>query len=369
MAIVPLALTGIVVPVDAIWQTAHELLAALMAVLEWLATLPAAVWSQHAPPAWTVAVATIGVVLLIAPRGIPGRMLGLVWLLPLFFVRPEPPPNGGFRLTALDVGQGLAVVITTARHALVYDTGPRFGDTVDAGGRIVAPYLRGAGIRSLDALVVSHQDLDHAGGALSLLQTVPVAALWSSLPADNAIVARASAQGTVQRCAAGQQWDWDGVRFTMLYPPPSQYAIDGIKTNDLSCVLRIDSSYGSALLTGDIEARGEAMLLQQKSPLRADALLVPHHGSRTSSTPPFVSAVEPRVAIFTAGYRNRFGHPRAEVVARYERIGAALMRSDRHGAVTLTFGPGIRLSPAAARDNQRRYWYDPPQPVARESGP
>jgi competence protein ComEC len=360
MAIVPLALIGIAVPVDAIWQVAHMLLGLLMAILEWLATLPAAVWAQHAPPAWTVVVATIGVVLLIAPRGVPGRMLGVIWLLPLFVVRPLPLPMGGFRLNALDVGQGLAVVISTAHHALVYDTGPRFGDTVDAGGRIVAPFLRGAGIRSLDALVVSHQDLDHAGGALSLLQTVPVAALWSSLPADSAIVARALARGSAQRCAAGQQWEWDGVRFTMLYPPASQYAIDGIKTNDLSCVLRIDSTYGSALLTGDVEARGEALMLQEKAPLRADVLLVPHHGSRTSSTSAFVAAVAPRVAIFTAGYRNRFGHPRAEVVARYERVGAALMRSDRHGAVTLTFAPGMPALPAAARDDQRRYWYDPP---------
>jgi competence protein ComEC len=362
LAIVPLALTGIVVPVDAIWQVAHALLGALMAMLEWLATLPAAVWAQHAPPAWTVVVATIGVVLLIAPPGVPGRMLGIVWLLPLFLVRPEPPPNGGFRLTALDVGQGLAVVVSTAHHALVYDTGPRFGEIVDAGGRIVAPFLRGAGIRSLDALVVSHQDLDHAGGALSLLQTVPVAVLRSSLPSDNAIVVRAATRGTAQRCAAGQQWEWDGIRFTMLHPPLSQYAIEGTKTNDLSCVLRVDSAYGSALLTGDIEARDEALLLQEKAPLRADALLVPHHGSRTSSTPPFVAAVAPRVAIFTTGYRNRFGHPRAEVVARYERIGATLMRSDRHGAVTLTFGPGKPASPAAARDDQRRYWYDPTGP-------
>lgn len=360
MAIVPLALTGIVVPVDAIWQIAHTLLGLLMAFLEWLATLPAAVWAQHAPPAWTVVVATIGVLLLVAPRGVPGRTQGFVWLLPLFLVRPDPPQIGGFRMTALDVGQGLAVVISTARHALVYDTGPRFGETVDAGGRIVAPFLRGAGIRSLDALVVSHQDLDHSGGALSLLQTVPVTALWSSLPTDSAIVARAAERGVVQRCAAGQQWEWDGVRFAILYPPPSQYAIDGVKTNDLSCVLRIDSAYGSALLTGDLEARGEALLLREQAPLRADALLVPHHGSRTSSTPAFVGAVAPRVAIFTAGYRNRFGHPRAEVVARYERIGAALLRSDRHGAVTLTFGPGGLLGPVAARDAQRRYWYDPP---------
>ena len=364
LAIVPLALAGIALPFEFVWQCAHALLAMLMRVLEGLAALPSAVWAQHAPPAWSVVVATVGILLLLAPRGVPGRALALVWLLPVFLVKHDPPPEGGFRLTALDVGQGLAIVVETARHALVYDTGPRVGDSVDAGARIVAPFLRAAGLRSLDALIVSHQDLDHSGGALSLLQTVPVPVLWSSLAVDSAIVARAMTHGTAWRCVAGQAWEWDGVRFTLLFPPATQYAEAGIKTNDLSCVLRIDSAYGSALLTGDIEARSEAALLREAASLRADTLVVPHHGSRTSSTPPFVAAVQPRVAIFTPGYRNRFGHPRPEVVARYARAGAALMRTDLHGAVTLTFGPGLSGAPVAARDAFRRYWFDPPLAAA-----
>jgi competence protein ComEC len=365
LAIVPLALSGIVLPLDAIWLTAHALLSLLMTFLQALAALPSAVWVQHAPALWTVIVGTLGVVLLIAPRGVPGRCLGVVWLLPVFLVRPAPLPVNAFRLTALDVGQGLAVVVETARHALVYDTGPRVGDTIDAGGRIVAPYLRAAGIGALDALVISHQDLDHAGGALSLLQTVPVTVLWSSLPVESAIVARASLRGTAWRCRAGQSWHWDGVTFTVLFPPLSQYSEPSVKTNDLSCVLRIDSPYGSALLTGDIEAVSEAWLLRERADaLRADALVVPHHGSKTSSTPPFVAAVAPRMAVFTPGYRNRFGHPRAEVVARYARMDARLFRTDLDGAVILTFAPDATRGAIVQRETQRRYWYDPPQASA-----
>ena len=361
LAIVPLALAGIVLPADALWQFAHAVLAVLMRVLEAMAAWPAATWAQHAPPVWTVVVATLGVVLLLAPRGVPGRAWGWIWLLPLFVVLPPRPSPGGVRVTALDVGQGLAVVVETARHALVYDTGPRFSDTTDAGGRIVAPFLRAAGIRALDALVVSHRDLDHAGGALSLLQTVPVAVLYSSLPVDGAIVARAAAGGTAWRCQEGQRWTWDGVAFEILFPPAEQYARDGVKPNDMSCVLRVTAPGGAALLAGDVEAVSEAALLRTQAPaLSADVLTMPHHGSRTSSTPAFVAAVAPRVAIVSAGYRNRFNHPRPDVLDRYERRGAATLRTDLHGAVVIDIPPDAPLRATVARVSQRRYWYDAP---------
>ena len=359
LAIVPLTLTGIVVPIDVLFVAAHAMLAPLMALLEELARLPSAVWAQHAPLPWTVVVGMLGVLLLVAPRGVAGRWLGAVWLFPLVLVRPERPDEATFRAVALDVGQGLSVVVRTAHHALVYDTGARFGDTIDAGGRIVAPYLRAAGVETLDALVISHQDLDHAGGALSIAQTVPISALWSSLPLDHPIVKRVSGRGTTLRCAAGQMWQWDGVIFTVLFPPTTQYRDAGVKTNDLSCVLRVDSIHGSLLLTGDIEAVSERTLVANNArALRADALIVPHHGSRTSSTVDFVKAVAPQVAVFTAGYRNRFGHPRPDVVARYEREGARILRSDADGAITLRFDGAHRLDAFGERHVRRRYWYD-----------
>ena len=187
----PLILFAIAFPIDAPWQFAHGVLALLMRYLEWVAELPVATWTPHAPIAWTVGVATAGVLWMLAPRGIPGRCIGVVWMLPLALLLPPPVPVGGAQVTVLDVGQGLAVFVATATHALVYDTGPRFNDTVDAGGRIVAPFLRAAGVARLDMLIVSHADTDHSGGAASLLRAVPVAALLSSLPPDHPLVAQA----------------------------------------------------------------------------------------------------------------------------------------------------------------------------------
>ena len=193
LGVVPFALLGIAVPVDLLFQVAHGILALLMRFLEELSALPEATWQQHAPLPWTVAAGIVGTLWLVAPRGMPGRVFGFIWLLPLFIVRPEPPPVGAFRMTVLDVGQGLSTVIETHRYTLVYDAGPRFGETTDAGGRIVAPYLRAVGRRRIDGLIISHADLDHSGGTLSLMQATPVGWFASSLPADHAIVARAEA--------------------------------------------------------------------------------------------------------------------------------------------------------------------------------
>ena len=361
-AVVPLALTAIVVPIDLLWKAAHGVFALLMIPLEWLAALPEAAWQQHAPADWTIVVAVAGVLLTAAPRGVPGRLLGVVALLPLFVVRPDPPAPGTFRMTVLDVGQGLAVVVETQRHALLYDTGPRYSDDADAGGRIVAPFLRAAGIERLSGVVVTHQDTDHSGGALSVMQVVPVGWLASSLPAEHPIVRHRRADGApALRCEAGQRWIWDGVRFDVLQPAVADYALPRLKPNDLSCVVRIQSDYGSALLTGDLEARGELELVRRGADsLASDVLVVPHHGSGTSSTPAFIAAVAPRVAVFTPGYRNRFGHPRPDVVARYAGEGVRTYRTDYDGALTFVFAPGTPLAPRAEREHDRRYWRDAP---------
>ena len=361
LLIVPLALTGLVVPWDGIWHLAHALLALLMGALEALAALPSATWASHAPLPWTLPLALLGVALWLAPRGVPGRTLALAFMLPMLLVTPARPPPGVARITALDVGQGLAVLVETHTHALLYDTGPRLSETSDAGGRLIVPVLRALGVRGLDALIVSHQDLDHAGGALSILAVVPARTLWTSLGVDHAIVRRAAAQGTAGRCAAGQQWTFDDVRFEVLHPPLAQYAQEGIKTNDRSCVLRVEAHGEAVLLTGDIEARSEALLLRTAADrLHAEVLVVPHHGSRTSSTSAFIAAVAPAVAIVTAGYRNRFNHPRPDVIERYVRAGSAVPRTDRDGAITLLLGTGAPLRVQAERDVRRRYWFDLP---------
>ncbi len=263
----------------------------------------------------------------------------------------------------LDVGQGLAVVVRTHRHALVYDTGPRWHEAADAGSRIVAPFLRHEGIGRIDALVVSHQDLDHAGGAMSLLRAVPVTRLLSSLSPDHPVVGE-RAGAPADRCVDGMRWRWDGVDFEVLHPPPAYYRDARAKTNDLSCVVAVTAGRSRVLLSGDIEARSETRLLHEaRDALAADVLVVPHHGSRTSSTPAFVAAVDPAVAVFTPGYRNRFGHPRPEVVARYVSRGSAVVRTDRDGAITFDAGSSRIAGVERARAVGARYWFDLPTGV------
>lgn len=358
--VVPLALSGILLPWDYSFHAAHALIAPLLQTLESLAAAPAAAWQQHAPVRWTVLTGVAGTLWLLAPHGVPGRAWAILWLVPLFMVRESPPPQGTFRLTVLDVGQGLAAVVATRHHTLVYDTGPRFHETADAGGRIVAPFLRHMGIRRVDGMIVSHIDLDHSGGAESLMQVVPLGWLSSSMPDDHAIVARARATGVALTCLAGQRWTWDDVRFTVLHPTLADVHDSATKTNDRSCVVRIDTEHGSALLAGDIEAKIEARLLQEGAALKADVLVVPHHGSRTSSTPAFVAAVAPRIAVFAAGYRNQFGHPRADVVARYKRIDAQIARTDQAGAIGVTIGHSASLMFTGTRALAPRYWQDLP---------
>jgi len=359
-AIVPVALVAAFVPIDALWLLAHASITPLMAILETLARLPGAAWAQHAPSRWATALGIAGVLWCLAPRGMPGRALGVLAIAPLFVVLPAPPAPGTFRMTVLDVGQGTAIVVRTAGHALLYDTGPSWNGMADAGGRIVVPWLRAAGIRHLDAMIVSHRDTDHSGGAMSVLAAVPVGLLLTSLGSDHPAVEEHEKRGLHLRCRAGQRWTWDGVHFEVLHPALPHYADAYRKSNDISCVLRIEAPGGRALVAGDVEATSEVeLVVDRRERLPAEVLVVPHHGSRTSSTPSFIDAVAPRHAVFTVGYRNRFGHPRADVVARYERAGALLHRTDRTGALSFTFASGAVDNPESARASGRRYWHDP----------
>lgn len=357
-AVVPFAVAGIFLPFDACFHAAHVFLVPLMAFLSALAAMPGAAWVQHAPAGWTLAAAAVGVLWLLAPRGVPGRALGALWLAPLALVTPEPPPAGVARITVLDVGQGLSVVVRTRSRTLVYDTGPGWTEIADAGSRIVAPFLRREGVARVDALVVSHGDADHAGGAASLLAMVPVSRMLSSLAADHPSWSSPLPDDfRGERCVAGMHWSWDGVDFDLLHPPPARYDDPRVKANDLSCVLRVRTAGARVLLAGDVEARSEAWLLAtDRDALRADAIVVPHHGSRTSSTRAFVAAVDPVLAVIASGYRNRFGHPRSEVVARYVGRGAAIARTDRDGAVAFDAGADGLSAVARTRAADARYW-------------
>ncbi len=351
--ITPLSLLATLPGLAFLLWPAHWITAQLMALVGFLAATPWAVWQQHAPPLWATGVALLGVLWLLLPRGVPARWVGLVLFLPLLFVLPSRPNEGDARVVVLDVGQGLAVHVQTHMHDLIFDTGPAFSPDANSGNRIIVPYLRAAGVRHLDGLVVSHQDKDHSGGAESLLESIPTDWLLSSLSDDYAL----STPVKRIRCSDGQQWSWDGVAFTMLHPLAARYLEPTAKTNDMSCVLRLTTVSGSLLLPADIEARDEDELLERhRSELKSDVLLVPHHGSRTSSTAEFVTAVSSRIAVFPVGYHNRFGHPKDDVVERYRAAGEQLLRTDRDGAISFVFNSGT-IEVTTERASRRRYWH------------
>jgi competence protein ComEC len=354
LLVAPLSLIGVALPVDLILKCAHLAMHGCMALLEWLAELPDAVWQQHAPPPWSVVVAIAALALLLAPRGLPGRWLGMIGLAPLFVVAPHALQAGDVEVVVLDVGQGVSALIRTERHALLYDAGPQFGSGVDSGSRTIVPFLRAAGVRRLEGLIVSHDDDDHWGGAAFVLQALPVDRLLTSLPDLDPLVVQA---GPGLRCAAGQNWEWDSVRFDVLHPARESYADPAIRDNDRSCVLAVAAPGGRVLLPADIERRSEEALLRSvPEQLRADVLLAPHQGSRTSSIPQFVAAVGPSVVVFPVGYRNRFGHPHREILRRYAESGARIYRTDRDGAVTIAIRASGAISVTPHRANYRRYW-------------
>lgn len=315
-------------------------------VLQSLVVLPGNLISMPTvAPALTLA-ALMGVTLLLLPRGTPQRWLGALLLLPLVTWTPPRPEPGQAWFTLLDVGQGLAAVVQTAQNSLVYDTGPKFSADFDTGSAVVAPYLSSIGVRHIDTLIISHGDNDHRGGAHSLTTRLPTYRVLTSVPA--LIDWR-----YVESCRAGQQWTWDGVHFSILHPKSDEL----ISGNDASCVLQVEASGERLLLAGDIEAAGERALLERVgSALHSDILVVPHHGSRTSSTPAFVSGVAPRWALFAAGYRNRYRFPRPEVVARYEAQGSRQLISSESGAIRFQLGAGKLDQPLLQRAVARRYW-------------
>jgi competence protein ComEC len=357
LLVTPLALIGLLLPPA--WTLAAGAVQGLTAFLELLAGWPLAVWSAAAAPPWAVASGLLGGALLVMPLPWRLRGLGLPLMLPLLAPHMDRPPEGRFETVVVDVGQGTAVLVRTAQHLLVYDAGPQYTPEADAGQRVLLPLLRARGEQAVDHLVLSHRDLDHVGGAASLIKALPVRQLSSSLEAFHPLRAMLP---THQRCDAGQRWRWDGVDFEMLHPAAAEHPPTGTlpaRPNALSCVLRVsDASGRRLLLTGDIEAAQETALLAREGPnLKSDALLVPHHGSRTSSTEAFIQAVAPRWALAQAAYRSRFGHPAPDVVARYEARSIPVLRTDRCGAWSWR---SDQPEGRCERQTRPRYWHTVP---------
>jgi competence protein ComEC len=319
---------------------AEILLYGLDALNGLVAHLPS--WMPATAPAAALLLAVLGTLLLFAPRGLPLRVLGALCFLPLLFPANRAPQSG-FDLVALDVGQGLSVVVRTANHTLLYDTGPAFDEGFDAGAAIVAPYLLTQGVRHVDLMMISHADKDHSGGAPAVRRLLSVDDERGAL--------------TPHPCHDGQHWEWDGVSFEVLHPDDGQWS-----TNNGSCVLRIEAGAYAALLPADIEKAAEKRLLDDKlTSLQADVLLAPHHGSRTSSTEDFIDAVQPQLVIHSAAWHSQFHHPHPAIVARYAKADARQVVTGLLGTVSLHVDENGVSAPIFARETQRHFWNAPAQ--------
>ncbi|MDD2919431.1 DNA internalization-related competence protein ComEC/Rec2 [Rhodoferax sp.] len=358
LLVTPLAMLGVLL--HPLWDMAAWAMTLLAQLLRGLAQWPWASMSLAQAPWWAGAAGVLGGLLLALRLPWPLRLGGVPLLLPLLLWQAAPIPAGEFEVLAADIGQGNAVLVRTAHHALLYDAGPQYSRESDAGHRVLVPLLRALGVR-LDTLVLSHRDSDHTGGAIAVLKMQPQASLLSSMEVDHALQALRPAT----RCVAGQRWQWDGVEFEVLHPLASDYG-DVRKTNAMSCALRIANDRQAALLAGDIEQAQEAQLLARSQDraagsdhpagsLQADVLLVPHHGSKTSSSAAFLDAVQPRLALVQAGYRNRFGHPAGPVLVRYDERRIRVIDTPHCGAASWqSWHPdGVQC----AREVQKRYWH------------
>ncbi len=310
------------------WPSLPLPVEAVIVLMLFSALLAGRAWRWR--PAWTV------------PAVLPGILAAVVWL-----QRMPAPEHGNFFFALLDVGQGLSAVVRTARHLLVFDTGPSYPSGFNTGEAVLLPWLRRQGVERVDVLMLSHGDMDHVGGTTSLLRGFPVSAILSGEPLS--LAGRA-----VSRCHAGQLWWWDGVRFEVLYPP----AGINLEGNNASCVLRVSSKGQSVLLMGDLEAEGEKWLLRHMPGRLASSLVVAgHHGSNSSSTPAFIRAVQASQVLYSAGRDNRWGFPRPEVVARWRTAGAREASTADKGTLVAVLGGNAHASIFVRIAQRRRYWH------------
>ncbi len=349
--VVPLVLMGAILlqiyfPAgELILQLAGQALGLFWPFLDYLSTLKFSLWQSVSPSSLTFASAMFGVLILLMPKGMPDRWLGVFFLLPLLYPRPDSPGSGAFWLTQLDVGQGLASVIQTQNHSLIYDTGDRFSERFNTGEAVIIPFFKHQRLRHPDLLILSHGDRDHIGGSEAVLTSYPKLNVLTS--AVNKI-----RHFSVERCVAGQQWHWDGVDFEILHPAPT----GNYKGNNSSCVLKVSNGRHSILLTGDIEQAAESRLVNAiPNKLSSTVLIAPHHGSKTSSSPAFIDAVSPETVVFSAGYRNRFGFPKQDIISRYESRQVKILNTARDGALLFKFEQsGMTVN--KHRQWNRRFW-------------
>lgn len=313
-----------------------------------LSQLKFSVWHQAISSAWVLLFSSLGMIFLLLPKGILGRWFGLVFLLPLFFPSVAVPARGDYWLSLIDVGQGLSALVRTHQHVLLFDTGAKYADSLDAGEQIIVPYLRYLGVKQLDITVISHGDNDHRGGLDAVRHAFRIKKLLTSVPNE------LNFKGA-EYCIAGMSWQWDGVTFRVLHPAKNNLGFG----NDSSCVLLVDNGKHRVLLTADIEAWAEKQMLERdRDHLHADILIAPHHGSKTSSTEEFVRAVHPRYVFYPLGYLNRYHFPHARVTELYNQLQIKQLNTADSGEIEVRLIKNSILSPSSYRLAQNHYWLD-----------
>jgi competence protein ComEC len=361
LIVVPLLLLGLLLAPLAglstlLLQLAGGAMTALWRVAESSASWPWAAVFLPEPGLPALLLALMGAGVLLLPRGLPGKPLAALLFLPLLWPARAPLPEGALQVDLLDVGQGLAVLLRTREHALLYDAGARGRGGHDLGEAVVLPALRALDLPRLDRLIVSHGDNDHAGGAEAVRRGMRVGEVLAGEPRR---------VPGARPCEAGTAWRWNGVEFALLHPPEHFPELG----NDSSCVLRVAVQGRVLLLPGDIgEVVEQRLLREAPAALRADVLVLPHHGSRSSSSAAFVGAVRPALGLIAAGHRNRFGHPHPDVVARYVAAGTRLHGSAESGALRLRLAADTPLRVAAYRHTHRRFWHAPDAGGAADAG-
>lgn len=317
---------------------------ALIEALTRLSAVPYSNWDITLTSPFVLIAITLATCLILLPKGLPARKLAIFGFIPLFLSSTNPFKQDEFKLTLLDVGQGLAAVVQTQHHTLVFDTGARFSDRFNAGQTVLIPFLKQQGIAHIDTLIISHSDNDHIGGAKSLL---------SEISASTILTSQVEHLAMAKPCLAGQSWQWDNINFELLNPSANQTGSD----NNLSCVLRVSNEEHSLLLTGDIEKPSEQKLIQRYAKnIASTVLIAPHHGSNTSSTRTFINAVKPDIVLFPAGYLNRYHFPNQAVLKRYAEIGAKRYSTAKSGAISVHFQPSSEPKINTWRQQGKRIW-------------
>ncbi len=348
---VPIILLGVLFDAVALTSLSSGLFALTDSVLQWfwqglswLGGFDGLNYRGSQPNPWLLTTGAIGALLLLAPRGVPARWMGVLWLVPLFVTPSSALEKGTLDVTVLDVGQGLAVVVRTPSHTMLFDTGAKFSESFDAGSAVVLPYFRRQKIKRIDMAVLSHNDNDHTGG---------MRAIREQLPPEQILTGTLQPDFDSTQCRTGDRWNWDGIEFEVLWPDSNARWSE----NNASCVIKISNGNNAILLTGDIEAEAEQRLVDiYGEGLKSDVLLIPHHGSNTSSTSGFLDAVQPRVAINSSGYRNRFNHPHDAVTTRLDARGISRLDTQSSGAITVVMDShGIKTH--VYRRQRPRYYF------------